>query len=413
MSAPAQTSQTQSVTPGVLFGVPVVTKLSEQKENNDGTSTTLSQTSQVNHQFSSPFKQTDVVKSWRLDVTWTNTITAGSSTITTAEWFPFNILGAVELNMQNLFSTIRYLSGIDAVYFQMLRPQYSVYPANVMDQGTTGNAYSTQPDLKTATNYTSSSTTIKFSVDLMPGIFFDEYWSIDSSGMPLVSQAGLVPPIRTYVGWQFMSSTMRVVQPRVQYNSISAATLDNAPFNIGAGSGTGAGSVQLNIRRKVVLQPQGTADSPMPIPWQYTRETQLVSLAGVAAKDIAIVYPGQILSIGVRLFDPSANSGLGASIDVTTAVKEVDLTFAGGLIKYQDTARDAQLRFFRQHGFLLPKGFLAWDMAIDEQGRVTNANALITLNTSGVNLHFDFNSTLSGTAYCVLLFEGLKLVANG
>ena len=408
MSAP------QTLAPGSLFGLPGFTQYSEQREANDGTITTLAQAAQATAQFSAPFKQTDIVQQWRMDVIWTNTITPGTSAITTSDQFPYNVISLLELNVQNQFSTYKRLNGFYAAWLQMVRPQYRTLIDNVMSQNITTSAYSAQPNLLTATNYASTSASIRFSLDLTPGVHFDEYWERNPDGSLAASQDGMImPPTRQYVGYQFMASSARIIQPNVVFSAISGATLDTAPFNIGTGTGTGAGSVKMAFRRKAILQPTDPAHSPVPLNWQYTREAQIVPLGGVSNRDIPITYTGQLLSLSAYFYDPSAAGGLGAPIDVTTIVTECDVTFGPGLPKYQDTPRDMQERFTRQHGFIPVKGMLVWDMAVEEPtGRLTNKYALITLNTSGCTLSVTFTGALSTTAYVVLIYEGLKYLVN-
>jgi hypothetical protein len=49
-------------------------------------------------------------------------------------------------------------------------------------------------------------------------------------------------------------------------------------------------------------------------------------------------------------------------------------------------------------------------MGLDDYGRITNANALNTLTTAGVNVHLEFGSALSATAYVVVGVEALSYV---
>jgi hypothetical protein len=217
-----------------------------------------------------------------------------------------------------------------------------------------------------------------------------------------------------FVSPQFMAGTARIVQPSITFNPGSASTLDNAPFNIGSGTGTFAGSVTSNFKRLGWYQPtmQNGADSPPITNWQYTLKTQRQSLSGVSKANIKLPLNGQILSVYVRLYDPAANTGLGAPIALSNVV-EADLVYGSNLYRFQDRPAETQGRFESQHGVILPVGVLAWDMALDRRGRVTNAEALNTLNTSGIQVNLQFSGTLSATAYCVVGVEALTYVAVG
>jgi hypothetical protein len=57
-----------------------------------------------------------------------------------------------------------------------------------------------------------------------------------------------------------------------------------------------------------------------------------------------------------------------------------------------------------------PPGVLAWDLAIDDQGRLTNRRALNTLTTAGVNIHTEYVAALSATAYVNIGVEYLAYV---
>lgn len=401
-------SNPSSFPAGSLFGLPSITRYSEQKENNDGTVTTLDQGTQVDAMFSTNFKQSDIVERWTMDVKWTNTVTddPGTDDVGLSEYFPYNIIGPVGLNLQNQFDSIKALSGIDLFFWQLLRPVYCTFPDNVAEQNPQASGYSAQTNLVTDDGYDQHSATVNFSLDLPGGIFLDLFYLLDADGQIYNPQ-----PIRAFVSPQYMAGSQRIIQPRVRFNPLISTKYDTGPYVITKGSPTATGTVALGFTRKAVYQPAGPADSPLVFNWQYVREATKVSLSGKDTADIPIPFSGQILSIGYRFFDPSATGGKGASLDVGSDVTEIDLLFGSGLYRYQDTPMRCQRRFTRQHGILLPKGMLCHDMAVDEFGRLTNAYCLNTLDTAGVQVHIDFSAPLSATAYVVLMVEGFRYVA--
>lgn len=399
---------TMQVAPGSLFGVPGYTRPIETIENNDGIVTTLSTTSLAPMVGLQPFMQTDVIKGWFMRNTITNTVTPGTSTITTSPYFPDNFMGAIQLNFQNQFAAIDVESGIDLALFNRMRPQRLTDYKNDLYAQPQVSAYSAAANAVSANNYASTSTSILRAYWLPAGLQFDEYWNLADTGQVVAA------PIPMFVSPQFMAGTARIVQPRITFNPGSASTVDNAPFNIGAGTGTFAGSVTSNFKRVGWYQPtmQNGADSPPITNWQYTLKTQRQSLSGVSKYSVKAPLNGQILSLYVRLFDPAANGGLGAPIPLTN-VLECDVVYGSNLYRYQDRPAETQARFEEQHGVILPAGVLAWDLALDNRGRITNANALNTLNTSGVQVNLTFTGAQSASAYAVIGVEALTYVAVG
>ena len=399
---------TMQVAPGSLFGVPGYTRPIETVENNDGMSTTLSQTNSVSATGIQPFMQTDVIRGWLMRATITNTVTAGTSTVTTSQLFPDNFLGRVQLNFQNQFSAIDVESGFDLALFNRIRPERLTDYQNDLYAQPQVSSYSAETNLLSSNSYADTSGTIKRLYYLPAGIQFDEYWNLADTGQVVAA------PLPMFVSPQFMAGTSRIVQPSITYNPGSASTLDNAPYNIGSGTGTFAGSAVLNWKRLGWYQPtmQNGADSPPITNWQYTLKTQRQTLSGVSKTSIKLPLNGQILSVYVRLYDPAANSSLGAPIDLSN-VTECDLVYGSNLYRFQDRPAETQARFDSQHGNILPVGVMAWDMALDRRGRLTNADALNTLNTSGIQVNLTFSGTQSSSAYAVVGVEALTYVAVG
>jgi hypothetical protein len=123
----------------------------------------------------------------------------------------------------------------------------------------------------------------------------------------------------------------------------------------------------------------------------------------------AVAQPGQILLVYVRMWDPAANGGLGAPININV-VTRCQLQYGSGLLRFDDTPKQAQRRIMSQHGLLLPVGVIAWDLGTDQYGRVSNAGALNTLTTAGVNIHLEFTAAQSASSYVVVGTELLVIV---
>lgn len=413
-----------SLPPGALFGVPGFTQPTEQSDNNNGFTMNLNQTNQADVVSNgiTNFKQTDVVCWWELDLSITSTYTAGTSTITLSPYFPYNFLQATVLSIQNLFKPVEVASGIDLAIFQVLRPmRQGDYGQNILGATPTGESgtgfgswASTavgQANLVGQEGLVTGSTSILLSLELPASIYFDIYYHLDKTGNPV---AGVQQPQRAIVSPQYMAGSARYVQPQIKFAAGTNANLDLAPANIGAGTGTFTGSVNMANVRRVGFY--GSNDPrvlpPVMNPWQYRRMTTPFSLAGRATADIplqAVSQPGQIMLLYVRLWDPAANGGLGAPIAIT-AVTKCQIQYGSGLLRYDDTPRIAQRRILQQHNVLLPQGVLAWDFASDLYGRITNADCLNTLTTAGVQVHLEFTGAQSSSAYAIVGTELLVIV---
>ena len=391
-SAPAQSS---------LFGVPGITRHMRTRENNDGNSTTLSSSSAVDTLGLIPFKQTDVVFGWEFETVITNTFAAGGGTAATSPYFPYNFLGITRLNMQNQYDTIYALSGIDLALWQLIRP---IRPYNMTQLYTVADTlYSNQSNLVSAGNYTSASGTLNLRWELPAGLWFDEYYALQADGKVLGRMG------RVFVSPQYMSGTSRLVTPAIQYNPAIGTVLDNAPYQVTGGSPTFSGTSVLKIQRTGVYQPQGAADSPPVFNWQYTRKAQKFSLSGLSSANLNVPLNGQILSIIVRLFDPAASSGKGAVIGLSN-VTEADIVYGSGFYRAQDRPFETQAVMLALRKALPVDGVLFWDFATNQFGERSNAAALNTMNTSGIQVQLTFSGAQSSSAYAVVLVEALTWV---
>ena len=399
---------------GSLFGLPGVTYWSEQVEANDGVALSLSQGTQTVFQFPSNLFNTDILFRETIEISISATLTPGTQTITVSPYFPYNYVGPVQLSMQNQFNTYDVLSGIDMKLFELARPQYQENQANMYwEQNPSTNAYGSQQNLQTASNYTNTSNSIAFNLDMPMGIWFDRYFDLSPDGQ-LRDNLG---PTRTFVTPQLMAGANRIVVPRITMNPAFAATFDNGPYMVSGPTTTPAtfsGTATTGWQRKIVYQPRAANDTPMLWGWQYSRESKQYSLSGRSTIDILLPTTGQLLMVFYRLFDPQATAtgGLGAPININQVQNEW-LQYGSGLFKYQDTPKRAQRRFMRQHQNVLPpQGVIFHDLAIDEQGAYSNANALNTLDTSSCKVHFDFTTILSSSAYVVIGVEALRYVVQ-
>lgn len=422
-----QGAQPATLPPGALFGVPGFTQPTEQTENNDGSIVNLASGAQVSSlaQGIGNFKQTDVICWWELDLAMAGTYTAGTSTLTTSGYAPWNVLQSIVLSVQNLFKPIELTApsaGIDAAIFQVLRPmRQNPYGQNVLFAdpfGTSGTGFGAwqatgiaQPNVVSASGWSTATTAYGLSLELPASLYFDIYYHLDKSGQPV---RGVAQPQRAIVSPVYMAGAARYVQPQLIWAAGNAPTLDVGPVNIGAGTGTYAsGASTLTVRRVGFY---GSNDPrtlpPVMNPWQYRRMTTPFNIGGRQRVDIplqAVSNPGQILLVYVRLWDPTLNTNLGGPIPIANVTK-CQLLYGSGLLRFDDKPLQTQRRIMEQHNVLLPQGVLAWDLAMDLYGRITNAYALNTLTTAGVTIHLEFTGAQSASAYAVVGTELLVVV---
>ncbi len=402
----ATATQPSSAQPASMFGMPGITRPIETKENNDGATVTLASGSSTTQTGLIPFRQTDVIYGWILETAYANTLTPGTGTITVGDYFPDSFLGNVQLNMQNQFSTINVESGIDLALFQLLRPMRKADRRNSSWANPAAGLYNTTTNPVTASNYSNSSTAVRRRYELPAGMWFDRYFELDPNGNALNSQ-----PLSVFVSPQYMAGTARIVTPQLTFAPLAGTTADLGPYTK-TGVATIASTATESWRRVGIYQPQGQADSPPVFNWQYVRKTQRFSLSGVSTANLNVPLNGQILGLYVRLYDPSANSSLGAPIDVSSGgvVSECDIVYGSGLYRYQDTTTDTIARNISKHGYTITKGTLMWDFGQDEQDNVTNRYALNTMNTSGIQIQLTFTGAQSSTAYATVGVEALQYV---
>lgn len=428
--APAQGQsgqQGQGPMPGQYFDMPGVpggaTQWTEQDEPTTNQFTAHSSSSQLPIQGILPMKQTDVVTDWAIYLNVAQTYTVGTSTLTASAYAPWNLIGPVRNLIQNQYASVDVESGVDLYIFGLIRPHSASEMISGVNNGAnpagspvggTALGYETlaiaQANQINAAQWATTTTAYNLVLRIPAAQWFDAYYDLRLTGEP-VTQAhpALVSP-------QYMAGTTRVITPQISINPGNAATTDLGPVNIGAGTGTYAGSSTLRVRRKAIYAGQ-RATLPPVYAWQYRQKTTRFNLAGVSKVDLIVpLDTGQLLACYVRLFDPAAAGALGAPININT-VTRINLQYGSGLFWFDaptiggtTAAELMQRKWFESHSSFLPPGVLAFDLACDDRQKITNARALNTLTTAGVILHIDFAAPVSASAYAVLGTESLVYV---
>ena len=418
---------TQAAAPGQLFDWPGGpgggTQWQETYESTNGLSVTLSSSNSVVANGIQAFKQTDVVLDWLFKLTLTQAYTAGTGqTLTNSAYAPFNAIGAFQLQIQNQYSSVKVESGIDLYIFNLIRPGRAPRTAG---QTVLGANPSGDPIGGTATGYYTTAlaqgnqfaATWANSNATWEGIFrvpgsqwFDVYYDLAPTGEVVGT------PHSAVVSPQYMAGTTRQIIPSITFFPGIASTSDNGPVTTTAltptsdSASTFSGSGVLVFKRQAIY-----AGAPEVLPpvyaWQYSWATTRFSLSGVSKQDLIIpLESGQVLSVYVRLFDPSASSSVGAPININTITK-AQLQYGSGLLRFDDTPDTVQQRWIYQHQFMLPQGVVGWDLMMDDRGVLSNKRALNLLTTAGCLVHLEWTGALSSTAYAVMGIESLVYVS--
>lgn len=416
-AAPAQ----QAAAPGSRFSIPPFTDEVEQPENNDQITATPSQSAQVPVNGIIPFMQSDVIYGWIMEVTPAHTETDSTGVVTVSPYAPFIHLGPIQLNMQYQYPSITVATGADLALINSYRPfvpakrgvgQFNALIASPFSGGA-------QPSqLFTAiTHSTGVAQTPFFIMELPASVWFDSYYELDETGMPVSG------PHQGFVSPQNMGGYARVVTPSIRLNQYLTQTPTVGGFDqsvyysaTNPTATTTAMTTTLGFSRIGVLGSLDNSVLPQPTNWQYNIAHQQVSLAGLGKVSIPLngIFAGQIMSICVRMFDPTIANG-GGGIPVVN-VNQVLLQYGGSVQRLNYgigtgiSVQRVQRRFAEQHLFIPPQGVIILDMAFDRYIGITNSYCLNTLRTAAVQLNIQFTGAQSASAYAEVTIEGLRWV---
>lgn len=414
-TAPAQSST--QLAPGSRFSVPPFTDEIEQPENNDGLQSNFNAAAQVNVQGIIPFMQSDVVYEWLLFAQVVETITqGGGGSITQSPYYPEIYFGPFQLNMQYQYPAIDVASMFDLALLTKFRPfdmNGNNYPLN-SGQTVSKGLYSAQANQVTSSTAYAPATGVQetrnFVMEVPACTWFDEYYELDETGNAISG------PHTGYVSPQNMGGYARVVTPSLKLNPLMNAGADTSPYAVTgtAPSPSAVGALTMGISRIGVLGNVDSSVLPQPTNWQYNVAHQQVSLAGKSKVSIPLnaIFAGQIMSIILRLYDPTAGAPivLSTALPASSVTNSIQLIYGGNVNRWVGNQQRMQWRFFNQHGYIPQEGVIILDLAMDRMGKITNSYCLNTLRTAAVNLNLIFNAALSNTAYAEVTIEGLRYV---
>lgn len=409
--------------PGAYFDVPGVgggTQWTDQDESTVSLATVLSSGVQTVANGILPFKATDVVIDWGVNLAVAQTYTNGTGTPFTSPYAPWNNIGPTKLLVQNQYASVDVENGIDLYIFNILRPwRESMIRGNLYANaagdplGGTATGYqavgNAQAYLLSTAQWTSAAAAWSTLLRLPASVTFDLYWDLDVYGRPVGT-----PPHAAIVSPQFMAGATRQIIPQVTF-AAGIGTLDVSPvfYNpLGTATYTAASATQ-TFRRKAIYSSDPTMLPPV-YAWQYRWRTVRFSLSGVATTKLLVPQDtGQVLAIYVRMWDPSSNTitaGAGAPIQLS-AVSRIQFQYGSGLFAFDGTPAQLQADWLEKHGTLLPPGVFCLDLMLDERNNRTNKRALNTLTTAGILVSITFTGAQSATAYAVMGLESLVYVA--
>lgn len=407
-------TQTQ-LAPGSRFSVPPFTDEVEQPENNDSITGTFSAANQVQVQGIIPFMQSDVIYAWLLFVSITETVT-GTTSITPSPYWPEIALGPFQLNMQYQYPAIDVASGKDLAFINEFRPFRPGQWRNQRSARLISSLYSSQADQITSnasSGYPAPTTAVQRTVNWLLEIpaccYFHEYYEMDETGNAISG------PHNGYISPANMGGYARVVTPSIKLNpGINSGNDGSAYIAVGTPAYTGVAT--FGISRLGVLGNVDSSVLPQPTNWQYNIAHLRWACPGVSKTSIPLnsAFAGQIMSIVVRLYDPTLSSGNGGPMVLSTALSTASnailLRYGGSVVRWEGNQARMQKRFGDQHGYLPTEGVIIIDLATDVTGNVTNSYLLNTLRTASVNLDLLFASTTSASAYAEVTIEGLRYV---
>ena len=413
--------------PGSLFDVPGVpggaTQWYEGYEPIEGVVNNLSAQTQTTANGLSPFQQTDVVLDWQMDLEVNQDYVVGTGqTLTDSPYAPFNVINAYQIKIQNTWNSVDVENGIDLYAFNQIRPEYkfdrtndyaSIQGQTLGSTGGNGVITSSLSDTnQVQKGWTNALSSYPIRLRIPASQWFDRYFNLDANGEPIgPSFPALVSPV-------YLGGTTRNITPHCVFAPGFVSGLDVGPVNTttltasGDTASTYTGSVSQTYRRTAIFNASPVV-MPEVYPWQYRWKTTRGAQGGVSGQSkITVLIPqdsGQILSWYLRLWDPSANGGLGAPVS-TSNITNIKYVYGSNLARFNGTVADLQARWYRQHGKPFIPGAIVFDDAITQRGQITNERCLNTIATGNMQVEVSFSSPLSSTAYAVLGVESLTYV---
>lgn len=414
---PASQNGSAQPGPGSLFGVP---KFSTQRRfvldnGNQALGATPLAAAQVNVP-TTKLDQLDIVQGIKIYAqyggTWTNTGTG----LAVSPFFPASIFQQITFKLQAAYNTFN-LTGPLAAIIQTFRPMWGAKGVSAAYP----NPFS-KLNLTAGKPTFGSAFTANYAIDIPFALKFDEYFDLAADGTPMRKvYDAIVSPM-------FMAAQARVVVPTITLNQqLSTLDLLGAPVSRPASDTTStytAGSLAVQINRDAFWTANNLAANPPQYPWIYTRDyftqpTQGQGKVGVLIQNTGVSV-GQVLSLFGFVWDPAANSGLGAVVPYAN-IASFEVVTGGSLQNIFITSQAMQDILQSRYGLYdsadtasFPSGIFVFDFCQEEDGGfLTNANAINTYLVNGVQVNITFKTSIpSATATVYMGVEALKLATS-
>lgn len=370
------------------------------------------------------FDQLDIIRGYMMMLKLNQTYTEPDpGDLVDSPWFPFNMVDSLSVQFESSYKTFN-LPGWLAAIMQQYRPAFSnrsglgmltnVYANKQGEADVNPNATWSQPSLLTGDGMTHATASILVPFEIPTSMEFDLYWELDLAGNP----QAVMP--RCVVSPQYMAATTRNVIPRlVLAQGLTVEDLLNGPVAQASGDADSTfvdNGSEADFYRDCWF-PAPVYSTPPVHPWQYSRDFIEFPTSGQGTVPIPLdadtAGQGQILSIVCMTWDPDLAAGFGAPVPLSSYEK-MELVYSSKLTIMEDTPETNQARWLANHGTFLPPGCFGWDLALTEDGKLTNENALNTLVEAGCQVRESFinGQAPSATSTTFVGIEILKAV-NG
>lgn len=419
--------QTQQVVPGQLFRVPLLgappRSVYEEGPAAPLTSITLNQSAQSQPNFNH-FSNLDIIRGYLLELDFTTTFTqATGETLTPSPMFPANLVSNITVSMQAAYNTFNlpgWLAWVMQSYRSFLGPKAATLDtqegANVIPYKEAGaNFYANTVSPATpglAANVAGTQQTYSVYFEIPIAQYFDLYYELNpqDGGVLGAAPRAIVSPAR-------MAATQRNVTPIVLFNALLGLSQYNSPIAKASGdtTSTGTGSVLATWFRDGWVPTDNPETEPPGYGWQYSRQSISIQPAQATSPTVNLADDragqGQILSVVFGTWDPTLNSNQGG-FTPPSDYSLLKLRKGSTVDLFQDTPNMNTLRWAERHGKALPFGLFGWDLALTEDGRITNENALNTLVEAGCQIVPTYSAVPSSGSTLYVGVESLQAVTN-
>jgi hypothetical protein len=395
---------------------------------------TLQQGAAVNAPFLK-FQTLDIDRAFLLELDYSVTYTQSSNTFTASPAAPASLISLLQVNFESAYATLRlpgFLAQAMQSYRSVFGPKnndsssvvngFAPYPV-ASEYGTSPGGWFPANPLKTTPgltyNFTGTANVFSNYYEVPVSMVFDLYYEISAQGKAMGR-----PIPRCNVSPQYMAATTRNVTPALTFNQLLVTNpgtpglvLPTAAATASTGAGTATGTATATWWRDAWIPTNSRITEPATRMWQYSRDYITYNTAGaqipVVPIDDTVPGQGQVLSLIVCTWDPALNAFAGGFTPYS-AYQYIELLYGSNVQIFQDTPPSNQYNWLLTHNTILPMNMLGWDLALTEDGKLTNERAINTLVQAGCQVRVTYNtgSVPSNNATIFIGLEMLKKVGS-